>query len=187
MVEIVGIAGSLRRGSWNAALLHAATESAPVGSRIAVHGIGGIPLYDGDLEADSGIPPAVRALQQSIVAADALLLVTPEYNNSIPGVLKNAIDWASRPGEAKLRVFRDKPVGLIGVTPGRFGTAFAQAAWLPVLRSLGARPWFGKSLYVGGGGALFDSEDRLDDEATRERLRDYLEAFVGFVVDTGRR
>jgi NAD(P)H-dependent FMN reductase len=95
MTTILGVSGSLRRGSLNAALLRAATGLMPDGARLLTGTIQGIPLHDGDAEAEAGIPPAVAALKEGIVAADGLLLVTPEYNNSIPGVFKNAIDWLS--------------------------------------------------------------------------------------------
>src|SRR6202023_2384866 len=121
MATILGIAGSLRRGSLNAALLRAAVELAPSGTTIQSASIRGIPLYDGDVE-EQGIPPAVAELKEKIVAADALLLVTPEYNNSIPGVFKNAIDWLSRPPADVPRVFANSHVALIGASPGRFRT-----------------------------------------------------------------
>ena len=129
MATIIGIAGSLRKGSWNAALLRAAAERAPAGTTVEIASIAGIPLYDGDVESEHGIPAAVTALKDRIAAADGLLLVTPEYNNSIPGVMKNAIDWLSRGGDMA-RVFGDKPVAIMGATPGMGGTRLAQAAWL---------------------------------------------------------
>src|SRR5262245_65484963 len=97
MARIVGIAGSLRKASFNVALLRAARELAPAGTEIEIASIAGIPLYDGDLESEKGIPDTVTALKERIKSADGLLLATPEYNNSMPGVLKNAIDWLSRP------------------------------------------------------------------------------------------
>ena len=97
-------------------------------------------MYDGDVEMADGIPPAVVALKTLVASADGLLIVTPEYNNSIPGVLKNAIDWMSRGGDMKA-VFGDKPVAVIGASPGGFGTVLAQTAWLPVIKALGASPW----------------------------------------------
>lgn len=114
MANIVGLCGSLRRGSFNAALLRAAAALPPDGSRIDAHTLHGVPLYDGDVEAAEGIPPAVATMKDAGAAADGLLLVTPEYNNGIPGVFKNAIDWMSRPGSDIARVFGGKPVTVIG-------------------------------------------------------------------------
>src|SRR5215510_7465172 len=142
MIEIVGLSGSLRESSFNSALLRAATELVPAGARIEVASIRDIPLYDGDVERD-GIPKSVLALKEQVVAGDALLIATPEYNNSIPGVAKNVIDWLSRPVSDIPRVFGRRIVGIIGASPSTRGTALAQIAWLPVLRVLGTRPWFG--------------------------------------------
>ncbi|HSO06317.1 MAG TPA: NADPH-dependent FMN reductase [Pelomicrobium sp.] len=180
MTTIIGIAGSLRAGSFNAALLGAAAELAPAGCTIEIGSIRGIPLYDGDVEAKDGIPGPVAALKERIAAADGLLLVTPEYNNSMPGVFKNTIDWLSRPPKDVPRVFRGKPVALIGASPGRMGTAFSQTAWLQVFRALGMRPWFGATLYVGGAAALFDAEGRLTDADTRKRLAAFVEGFSAY-------
>jgi chromate reductase, NAD(P)H dehydrogenase (quinone) len=183
MPSIVGIAGSLRRGSFNAALLRAALESAPAELKIDVETIKGIPLYDGDVETEQGIPAAVSSLKDRIARADGLLLVTPEYNNSIPGTFKNAIDWLTRPSSDIARVFGAKPVGLIGASPGGFGTILSQAAWLAVLRTLGTRPYFGRTLYVSGASKAFDADGRLTDETVRVRLRDYLDGFAKFIVE----
>jgi chromate reductase, NAD(P)H dehydrogenase (quinone) len=184
-MRIIGIAGSLRSGSFNSALLRAAVAECPPEATIEVETIHGISLYDGDVEAAEGIPPRVAELKERIAAADALLLVTPEYNNSIPGVFKNAVDWLSRPASDIKRVFGDRPVGLIGASPGAFGTIQSQAAWLPVLRALGMRPWFGQLLYVGGASKVFDPTGKLVDEAIRTRLRNYVRGFIGF-ARTGR-
>ncbi|MFP5349316.1 MAG: NADPH-dependent FMN reductase [Gammaproteobacteria bacterium] len=186
MTRIIGIAGSLRRGSYNAALLRAAAESAPANSKIETASIRGIPLYDGDVEAADGIPAAVTQLKDLVAGADALLLVTPEYNHSIPGVLKNAIDWMTRPGADIARVFGNKPVGLIGATPGGLGTAFSQTAWLPVLHTLGTRMYTGRSLYVSNAAKVFDGEGKLVDAAMQQRLRSYLEGFVDFIHNNRR-
>src|SRR5438105_8926772 len=113
MTKIVGISGSLRRGSFNSALLWAAVELMPVGAELQIESIEGIPLYNGDVEAATGIPPRVAELKSAIAGADGLLLSTPEYNNSIPGVMKNAVDWLSRPGTDIKAVFGGKPVALM--------------------------------------------------------------------------
>ena len=182
MGTILAIPGSWRKGSYNAALARAAQALAPDGWAIEIASIADFPLYDGDLEAAQGLPSAVAALKERIVAADALLLVTPEYNNSVPGTLKNAIDWLTRPASDIARVFGDKPTGLIGATPGPGGTRLAQAAWLPVLRLLGTRPWFGKSLYLADAGEAFDAGGALVDERLRGVLAAYLQGFAAFAA-----
>lgn len=181
MARIVGIAGSLRKASFNAALLRAAAELAPAGTEVEIASIAGIPLYDGDLESERGIPDPVTKLKNRIAEADGLLLVTPEYNSSMPGVLKNAIDWLTRPAKDIPRVFGDKPVAIMGATPGMGGTRLAQSAWLPVLRTLGTRAWFGKQLYVGGAAQVFDAEGRLVDEKIRKLLSELMTGFATFV------
>jgi NAD(P)H-dependent FMN reductase len=181
MITILGLAGSLREGSFNAALLRTAAELAPEGARIEIGSIRGIPLYDGDVETREGVPAVVSALKERIVAADGLLLVTPEYNNSLPGVFKNAIDWLSRPGSDIPRVFGGRPVGVIGASPGVRGSALSQLAWLPVLRVLGTAPWFSTPIYVANAAKMFDSAGRLTDDATRERVAQYIAGFTKFV------
>lgn len=183
MVAIVGIAGSLRLESFNRRLLGAAAELAPSGSSIRTGNIDDIPLYNGDLEKE-GIPDSVTALKDRICNADALLLVSPEYNHGIPGVMKNVIDWLSRPPDDIKTVFRNRPVAIMGATPGPGGTRLAQAAWLPTLRALGTRPWFGAQLYVPKAGEVFDGEGGLVDEQVRERLKRFLEGFVAFVKES---
>jgi chromate reductase, NAD(P)H dehydrogenase (quinone) len=180
MTEIIALVGSLRKRSFNRALLRAAAELAPEGARLQLCGFEGFPVYDGDLEAEHGLPEVVEKLKDRIAGADGLLIGSPEYNASLPGPLKNAIDWLTRPPKDIARVFTGLPVGLVGATPGRGGTRFAQTAWLPVFRTLGMQPFFAKSLYVDSAGALFDDGLALRDEATRERVRDYMQAFVGF-------
>ena len=137
MTTILGLSGSLRRTSFNSGLLRAAQQVAPDGVTLTIGSIRDVPLYDGDLETAEGIPSVVKSLVDQLAAADGLLLATPEYNNGVPGVLKNTIDWMSR-GDG-LKVFKGKPVAVIGASPGSFGTAHAQSHWLPVLRML-SRP-----------------------------------------------
>jgi chromate reductase, NAD(P)H dehydrogenase (quinone) len=180
-VKILGISGSLRKASFNTALLRAAAAVMPDGARLEIGSISGIPLYDGDVEASQGIPPAVQALKAKLIESDGLLLVTPEYNNSIPGVFKNAIDWLSRPPADIPKVFGGRPVGVIGASPGGFGTILAQNAWLPVLRTLGTQTWFGGRLQVSRAGSVFNDAGELNDAAIREQLRKYLAGFVGFI------
>jgi chromate reductase, NAD(P)H dehydrogenase (quinone) len=180
MTTIVGIAGSLRKNSYNGMLLRAAVKLAPPGTTIEIGSIRAIPLYDGDDEVATGIPPAVVVLKDLIAKADGLLLVTPEYNNAIPGVFKNAIDWVSRPPADIARVFGGKPVAVIGATPGAGGTMLAQSAWLPVLRTLGTSPWFGAKLYVSNAPKVFDEGGQLTDEKTRSQLQAFLKGFAAF-------
>jgi chromate reductase len=180
MTVILGISGSLRTRSLNSALLRAAAQTMPAGSTLEIGDIKGIPLYDGDIEAGAGIPQSVKDLKERIAAADGLLLATPEYNNSLPGVLKNAIDWLSRPPADIPRIFGNRPVALAGVSPGGFGTVLAQSAWLPVLRALGTRPWFGSRLLVPRAGTLFNEAGELTDAQTREQVKQFMEGFVAF-------
>jgi NAD(P)H-dependent FMN reductase len=163
-------------------LLRAAAAAAPPGASIEIESIREIPLYDGDVEAEQGIPLPVQRLKDRIAGADGLLIVTPEYNNGIPGVFKNAIDWLSRPPADIPRVFRGRPVAIMGATPGPGGTALSQAAWLPVVRTLGMRPWFEGRVMVSGAGKVFDSEGRVADAATQDRLRTFVEGFAAFVT-----
>jgi chromate reductase len=181
MTKLIGISGSLRRGSFNTALLRAAAEFVPDGADLAVETIHGIPLYDADVESADGIPERVSALKEAIVASDGLLLATPEYNNSIPGVFKNAIDWLSRPPADIGRVFGGKPVAVLGASPGGFGTVLSQNAWLPVLRTLGTAPWHGGRLLVSRAGSVFDEAGRLASDTTNEQLRQFIEGFIAFV------
>lgn len=179
-LRIVGLSGSLRSGSYNAQLLRAAVALAPVGMQLVAGTIRGIPLYDGDVEAAEGVPPLVEALKNEIAAADGLLLVTPEYNNSIPGVFKNAVDWLTRPASDIPRVFGGKPVGLIGASPGGFGTILSQNAWLPVLRTLQTDFWSGGRLLVSRASGVFDGEGRLTDEKIAGQLRTFMEGFSAY-------
>lgn len=183
MPTLLGLSGSLRTGSFNTALLRAATGLMPAGSTLELATLHGIPLYDGDAEARDGIPTAVQALKERIVSCDALLLATPEYNNGIPGVLKNGIDWLSRPNADIARVFGNRPVAVIGASPGGFGTILAQNAWLPVLRTLGTRPWFGGRLMVSRAGQVFDASGSLVDEKMKAQLEQFLKGFVDSLGD----
>jgi chromate reductase, NAD(P)H dehydrogenase (quinone) len=187
MTKILIVPGSLRKASWNLALANAAAQCTPDGCATEVATIHGIPLYDGDLEDREGIPEAVLLLKEKIVAADGLLLVTPEYNHSIPGVFKNAIDWLSRPPKDSPRVFRGRPVALMGASTGMVGTRLAQNAWLPVFRTLGLQFWSGGALFVGPAQKLFSGQGELTDADLRERLEKFMRGFAGFVAAPGRR
>lgn len=182
MTTILGLSGSLRAASFNSALLRAAVEEMPAGAKLESGTIRGIPLYDGDLEEAEGLPDAVVKLKERVVATDGLLLVTPEYNNSIPGVFKNAIDWLSRPSADISKVFGGRPVAVMGASPGGFGTLLAQTAWLPVLKTLGTDAWFGARLQVSRAGDVFDESGALTDERVRAQLRKFLEGFCAHVA-----
>jgi NAD(P)H-dependent FMN reductase len=184
MTKITGFSGSLRKGSFNAALLRAAASSMPDGSSLTIGTIRGIPLYDADEEEASGIPPTVNALKAAIVASDGLLIVTPEYNNSIPGVTKNAIDWLSRPPADIARIFGNRPVAIMGASPGGFGTILSQNAWLPVLSTLGARHWTGGRLLMSRAHTLIDANGNLTDEAMKAQVAKFMAGFVDFVKST---
>jgi chromate reductase len=179
MPRIIGVSGSLRRGSFNTSLLRAAVELAPAGTTIEIASIAEVPLYNGDVEL-AGVPAAVQALKDKVAAADGVLIATPEYNNSIPGVVKNTIDWLSRPPSDIPKVFRDKKVAIMGATPGQGGTLLSQAAWLPILRTLGVDPFFGGRLGISGANKLFDADGKLVDNDVRERLKKFVEGFAAF-------
>jgi NAD(P)H-dependent FMN reductase len=180
MTKVLGISGSLRRGSYNSALLRAATRLMPPEAELEVASIRGIPLYDYDVEAQ-GLPAAVTQLKDAVVAADGVLLVTPEYNNSLPGVFKNAIDWLSRPSSDIKRVFGGRPFAVLGASAGGFGTILSQTAWLPVLRTLGTQAWSGGRLMVSRAGTVFDESGALKDAAVEEQLKQFLAGYVSFV------
>lgn len=179
-LRIVGIAGSLRAKSYNAALLNAATRFAGSGATIEIASIAEIPPYNFDVE-ERGIPEPVAALKERIATSDGVLMVTPEYNNSLPGVLKNAIDWLTRPADDIPRIFYGRAIAIIGASDGPYGTIQAQTAWLPVVRTLRMRPWFGARLAVSNAHRAFDDSGALVDPSIEKRLRDFVEGFVAFV------
>lgn len=176
MKTILGLSGSLRKRSYNSGLLRAAAELAPEGVRIEIGSIRDVPLYDGDREEAEGLPEPVLRLQDQLRSADGLLLVTPEYNNGIPGVFKNAIDWMSR-GEG-LELFVGKPVAVFGASDGGFGTILAQAHWLPVLRTLRTRHWQEGRVRVSRAPDLFDEDGNLTDERQRRIVASFVERFA---------
>ena len=181
MNTIVGLCGSLRRASYNMMLLREAQAAAPAGTTIEIASIREVPLYDGDLDGADGPPAAVRELKDRVAASDGVLIITPEYNHSIPGVLKNTIDWLSRPPADIARIFRGRPVAIAGATTGQGGTALAQDAWLPVVRTLGMLPWFEGRLLVSGAAKVFDSSGALVDAPTREKIEKFVRGFCAFV------
>jgi chromate reductase, NAD(P)H dehydrogenase (quinone) len=185
-MKILGITGSLRARSYNGFALKALGECMPDGLRLQVASLAEIPLYNGDLE-EQGIPPAVQRLAREVAQADGLVFASPEYNFSISGVLKNAIDWLSRPAKDIPRVFGGRAFGIMGASGGPGGTRLGQAAWLPVLRALMVVPWLGKQIFVAGAGKIFDAEGKLVDEATRGQLGEFMAGFAAFVAAHGRK
>ncbi len=181
MIKILGISGSLRAKSYNTALLRTAQSLAEPNTTLEIATLHGIPLYDGDLEERNGIPQIVNDLKARIRGTDGLILATPEYNNGIPGVFKNAIDWLSRPPADIPKIFTNRPVAVIGASPGGFGTILAQAAWLPVLRTLGARHWAAGRLMVSRANHVFDENGTMTDEPARKQLQDFLRGYAQFV------
>jgi chromate reductase len=177
--KIVAFAGSLRQGSYNRALLRAAQELAPEGMDIELIEIGELPFYNADVEAQ-GDPPSVAAYKASIGEADGIIIATPEYNDGIPGVLTNAIDWGSRlPGRAPLS---GKPVALVGASPGRIGTARAQLHLRQLLSHVHARTLPPPELLIGSAHQHFDKTLRLTDESTRDILAKLLQRFGRWIA-----
>jgi chromate reductase, NAD(P)H dehydrogenase (quinone) len=176
-VKILAISGSLRASSYNTALARAAAELAPPGVEVELYeGLARLPAYDQDLdETASAAPPAVQRLRERIDDADALLVVTPEYNGSIPGVLKNAIDWAS--ARHRGSSFENKTVAIAGVTTGQYGAIWAQQDLRKVLGISGARVVHGE-LPVSRGHDVFDEDGRLTDPLVAERLLEHLAHLV---------
>lgn len=176
-LTIMGIAGSLRRASLNRGLIRAAVELAPAGLVVTGYDLGDIPMYNGDVEA-LGDPEPVSAFKRAIAAADALLIATPEYNHCVPGMLKNAIDWASRP--ARSSVLTGKPVAIMGASPGRGGTARAQAQLRDGLAYTNGFVLPLPEVLVAQATDKFDADGDLIDEATGDEIRDLLVALAAW-------
>lgn len=175
-ISVLGISGSLRKKSFNRALLRAAAEVLPEGMELTHFDLDEIPLYNQDVY-DAGMPAAVQAFRGQIAAADALLISSPEYNFSISGVLKNAIDWASRPPNQPLD---GKPLGIMGCTPGGLGTVRAQMALRQVCVFVNLLPLNRPELFVSAAHTKFDGEGRLVDGETRQKLQEYLAALAAW-------
>jgi chromate reductase len=169
-MKVIGISGSLRKGSFNSAALRAAQALAPEGMTIERAEIGDLPLYNEDVKA-AGFPPPAERLRSQLTAANAVLLVTPEYNYSVSGVLKNAIDWASRPPN---QPFDGKPVAVMGASPGLFGTARAQYHLRQMMVFLNAFIVNRPEVMIGQAASKFDQDGNLTDEQTREFIRKLL-------------
>jgi chromate reductase len=175
-VHVLGISGSLRKNSYNTMALRAAQKLAPAGITVEDHYLHDIPLYNDDVRA-TGYPAPIQRLRERMAAADALLFVTPEYNFSVPGVLKNAIDWASRPPD---QPFNEKPVAIMGASPGVTGTSRAQYHLRQMFVFLNAFPVNKPEVFIGGAAQKFDAEGNLTDEATQGFVRQLLESLAAW-------
>jgi chromate reductase len=178
-MTVLGFAGSLRRASYNRGLIRASVELAPSGIAVEVFDLADLPLYNQDVE-DAGEPAAVVAFKQAIARVDALLVATPEYNHGVPGVLKNAIDWASRPRVTS--PLRDKAVAVMGASPGRGSTARAQAQLRDAFVFTGACVMPLPELLVGGAGEHFDQGGNLTDPALRASVVALVEALRAWTL-----
>ena len=177
--NVVGFAGSLRRGSYNRALLRAAMELAPPALHISIHELDGIPLYNGDIEA-AGAPPSVAQLRDAIRQADGLLIATPEYNYGVPGVLKNAIDWLSRPPRDS--ALNRKVAALMGASPGTMGTARAQLQLRQAFVFTDTYALLQPEILVGLAHEKFDADFRLVHQPTRDFLATFLQRFADLIA-----
>jgi chromate reductase len=178
-MRILGFAGSLRRASYNRGLIRAAAELAPRGIIVDVFDLVDIPLYNQDVE-DAGEPSSVVAFKRAIAEADALLVATPEYNHGVPGVLKNALDWASRPRVTS--PLRDQPVAVMGASPGHGSTARAQAQLRDAFVFTGACVMPQPELLIGTAGQHFDDDGNLTDPELRAALIEVVEALRGWAL-----
>ena len=176
-MKIIAISGSLRTNSFNTKLSQLLSEVAPASVEVEPVTLHGIPLYDADLEEGDGIPAAVSGLRDQIKASDGLVIVSPEYNAGMPGVLKNALDWLTRPGEELKPTFGGRPTALAGATPGAWGTAMAQSGALISLRQLGVHLYPGY-LRVSAAHKKF-TDDGIDEELC-DQARKWLAGFVEF-------
>jgi chromate reductase, NAD(P)H dehydrogenase (quinone) len=175
-VKILGFAGSLRTGSYNKSVLRTAVKLVPAGSILEIVDLEGIPLFNEDHEKE--FPPGAREFKAKVRAADAILIVTPEYNYSIPGVLKNAIDWASRPHGHS--AWNGKPVGIMGASIGMFGTARAQNHLRQMFVFLNMFPLNHPEVMIANAAEKFDEQGNLIDLKTSEKIKTLLEALVNW-------
>ena len=177
--NVVGFAGSLRRGSYNRALLRAATELAPSALHIVIHELDGIPLYNGDVET-AGAPSSVVQLRDAIRKAEGLLIATPEYNHGVPGVLKNTIDWLSRPPRDS--ALNGKVAAVMGASPGMTGTARGQSQLRQAFVFTNTYALLQPEVLVGRAHEKFDADGHLVHQATRDFLATFLEHFADLIA-----
>ena len=182
-LKVLGIVGSVRKESYNRKLMMAARELMPEGMELEITGITDIPIYNEDV-LEEGSPEAVLKLKERIAGADALLIATPEYNWSIPGPLKNAIDWVSRP--INTTPLQGKPLALMGATTGPWGTVRAQLHWRQVFAYTNSYVLPQPQVFVNMCEGKFDAEGKLTDEATRGQVRKLLEALEGWTRKLGK-
>lgn len=177
--DVIGIPGSLRRGSYNRALLWAAIEIAPPTLRITIRDIGDVPLYNADVEAN-GVPDSVADLRKAVREADALLIATPEYNHGVPGVLKNTIDWLSRPPRGS--ALDGKAAAIMGASPGMSGTARSQSQLRQAFVFTNTYALLQPEVLVARAHDKFDADGRLTDEPTRLHLKKFLNNFLELIA-----
>jgi len=175
-LQLLGITGSLRRASFNTALLRVVSRTLPPDVEFALRDLHGVPPYDGDVEAQ-GMPESVVALREAIRGADGVIVSSPEYNRGVPGVLKNAVDWSSR---GKDQPWRGKPLLLMSASDGGFGGARARIAWLPTFAVLGARQMHSPEVYLSFAQNAFAADGSLLEARTQAQLERTLAAFVEF-------
>jgi chromate reductase, NAD(P)H dehydrogenase (quinone) len=178
VLKVVGFSGSLRRGSLNSAALRALTALVPADLAIDIFDLSPIPLYNDDLRTKEGYPEGVQSFRDALKAADGVLIATPEYNYSIPGVLKNAIDWASRPPE---QPFDGKSIAILGASPGALGSARAQYHLRQCFIYLNGLVMNRPEVMIGGANSKFDAEGNLKDQGTADFLKGFLAAFADHI------
>lgn len=179
-LHLLGFAGSLRKASYNRGLLRAAQALAPDDITIEIFDLLGVPLFNEDVEAE-GDPSSVAALKSAVHDADGVLIVTPEYNSSLPAVTKNAVDWLSRSYNGGGQVLSQKPVGIMGATPGRLSTARAQMHLRMVLTNTNSYVMPQPGMMIAGAGKLFDEDRTLTDPGTEKRVQKFLSALADWV------
>jgi chromate reductase, NAD(P)H dehydrogenase (quinone) len=178
VLKVVGFSGSLRRGSLNSAALRALTALVPADLAIDIFDLSPIPLYNDDLRTKEGYPEGVQSFRDALKAADGVLIATPEYNYSIPGVLKNAIDWASRPPE---QPFDGKPIAILGASPGALGSARAQYHLRQCFIYLNGQVMNRPEVMIGAANSKFDADGNLTDQGTADFLKKFLAAFADHI------
>lgn len=180
-IHLIGISGSLRKGSFNTMLLHAAMDLLPEGVTMEIVSFADLPVYNGDFDkpiADSR-PDSVEAFRARLATADGYLICTPEYNHSIPGGLKNAIDWASRGQDSPIL---NKSVGIMGATPGAWGTVRSQDAFHQIYQALNWTNVRKPEVFIAKAGERFDASGKLVDEKTRDIVRQHLAALKELIL-----